>query len=95
MLPEKEIELEKQRLNKEIKDAIDVIMHNLDWSSYDLSKANNKCPSTASEFINKDGNYETNTLVENSYYMGCRVKVVLVPYTFSGYKPEKKTHIRK
>jgi hypothetical protein len=90
MLPEKEIELEQKRVNEEIKNAVAACLTNLNWSTTDLSKARCKGASTVCEFVYKQGNYETNTLVDNCYYLGHRVRVIVEPWSFQGYVPQKK-----
>lgn len=95
MLPEQEIQLEKNRVNSEIKAAIIKQLEALKWSSCDWAKAAGKRASTLSEFNAKQGNYETDTLLDNSYYIGCKVFVKIEPYSFKGYTPEKKLPKKK
>lgn len=90
MLPEQEIQLEINRVNNEIKSALITQLGQLKWSNCDWARAANKRYSTLSEFAGKNGNYETNTLIENSYYVGCRVVILIEPYSFRGHTPEPK-----
>ncbi len=90
MLPEIEIQLEKQRVNNEIRAAFSAGLDELNWSSSDLSDANGKCASTCSEYVKKAGNYETDTLIENHYYIGRRITIISEPFVFKGYRPKKK-----
>ncbi len=90
MLPEHEIQLERKRLSNEIKTAVTNKLIELMWSSCDFAKAANKRPSTMCEFVSKDGNYETDTLVENFYYLSYRVSFNIERCSFKGYTAEKK-----
>lgn len=90
MLPEEEIQLEKMRVTKQIKNYFNTHLDNLNWNKSDFAKNTFKSRPTISEFLKKDNNYETDTLIENSYYLGCRVLIIIEPHPFIGVMPEKK-----
>lgn len=90
MLPEHEIKLEQERVNKQLKTMITDKLKDLGWNNAEYSKVTGKCPSTICEVINNEKTHDTNTLIFYCYYLGIRINVLGESHNFIGFTPERK-----